>query len=56
MNFAQVANAMHRSAFTHAFKVVCGFEDASIDEVEHHGMTVIYLPDAPPFLDRDRSQ
>ena len=36
----QVANAMHRGAYTHAFKVVCGFEDASIDEVEHHGMTV----------------
>jgi hypothetical protein len=36
---------MHRGAFTHAFKVVCGFEDASIDEVEHHGMTVcVHLP------------
>jgi hypothetical protein len=27
-----VANAMHRGAFEHAFKTVCGFE-ASIDEV-----------------------
>lgn len=33
-----VANAMHRGAFAHAFKSVCGFE-ASIDEVPHHGMT-----------------
>jgi len=36
-----VANAMHRSAFAHAFKSVCGFE-ASIDEVLHHGM--IFAP------------
>ena len=28
-----VANAMHRGAFTHAFQAVCGFENASIDEV-----------------------
>ena len=34
-----VANAMHRNAFTHALKTVCGFENASIDEVPHHGMT-----------------
>lgn len=34
-----VANAMHRGAFAHAFQAVCGFEGASIDEVEHHGMT-----------------
>ena len=29
---------MHRGAFAHAFRAVCGF-DASIDEVPHHGMT-----------------
>jgi hypothetical protein len=34
-----VANAMHRNAFTHALKTVCGFENACIDEVPHHGMT-----------------
>ena len=34
-----VANAMHRNAFTYALKSVCGFENASIDEVPHHGMT-----------------
>ena len=28
-----MANAMHRGAFTHAFQAVCGFENASIDEV-----------------------
>jgi phosphoglycolate phosphatase len=34
-----IPNAMHHAAFSHAFKVVCGFEGASINEVSHHGMT-----------------
>lgn len=31
--------AMHHAAFSYALKTVCGFDDASINEVPHHGLT-----------------